>query len=412
MTDKGEDKKNRGLHKRSLTSFITTFSFALVAFSGIMLFIVPPGRIASWTEWRFLGLLKEEWGSIHIVLSLLFMAIGIYHLILNWRAFTGYLVARVKGGLHYPRELIISVVVVAFFTGGAYLNIFPFDQFMAFNRWVKASWVTSPEFEPPIAHAEDLSLAKFAARLGMNLDEALAELKKEQVVVEDANNTLALIGARNSLSPMEIYMKIKKFEKSLPKATVFTEDLVVERFEGRGIGAKTLAQVARENNLDLEGMTKRLVARGVVPRDNETIRQLADRQPVKTTPIQIMQMSLVEKPSGYEEKRKEIQTGPGAKGIPPADRPSPQAAKPETPAAAGGSKPAYTEETVRARFEGKGIGARTLADLAREHNLDLNYLTRRMAEKGLSQKEGETLKEMADRYKTTPIELMKMILVE
>ncbi len=48
----------------------------------------------------------------------------------------------------------------------------------------------------------------------------------------------------------------------------------------------------------------------------------------------------------------------------------------------------------------------------KENNLDMNYISKRLAAKNLSMKEGETLKEMAARYNTTPIELMKMILVE
>ena len=46
------------------------------------------------------------------------------------------------------------------------------------------------------------------------------------------------------------------------------------------------------------------------------------------------------------------------------------------------------------------------------NNLEMDGITKRLTAKNLSAKEGETLKEMAARHKTAPIELMKMILVE
>jgi hypothetical protein len=48
MAKEDKEKQNRIVHRHSLISFLTTFSFVIVAVSGIMMFIVPPGRIASW----------------------------------------------------------------------------------------------------------------------------------------------------------------------------------------------------------------------------------------------------------------------------------------------------------------------------------------------------------------------------
>jgi hypothetical protein len=423
MANKEKEKQKRIIHKHSLTSFLTTFSFVIVAASGIMMFIVPPGRIASWTEWKFFGLTREEWVSIHIVLSIFFAGIGIYHLILNWRIFTSYIISKISKGLHYARELIISIVIVLFCAFGAYLQIFPFRQFIAFNNWVKTLWVTSPEFEPPIAHAEDLSLVNFATRMGMNLDQAMEELKKNKISVQDVNDSLAIIGDQNHMSPMEIYMKIKKFETPITPSTVFTNETVEQKFEGRGIGEKTLAQVAKENNLDLDAMKKRLSAQGVTLKEGETIRELADRQKIKTVPIQILQMALIDKSATPKEAPKEKTSASAIKETAPTSQPqvAPSPAQPTppapqksaTPAAPATQKtPVYTEEMVKAQFEGKGYGEKTLAQVVKENNIDMNYINKRLTAKNLSMKEGETMREMAARYNTTFIELIKMILVE
>ena len=76
MAKEDKDKQNHIVHGHSLTTFLTTFSFVIVAVSGTMMFIVPPGRIASWTEWKFIGLTREEWVSIHVVLSIFFAGVS------------------------------------------------------------------------------------------------------------------------------------------------------------------------------------------------------------------------------------------------------------------------------------------------------------------------------------------------
>lgn len=54
--------KTRLIHGRQLTSFIITFAFVVIAISGVILYIVPPGRVANWTNWQLLGLGKEQRG--------------------------------------------------------------------------------------------------------------------------------------------------------------------------------------------------------------------------------------------------------------------------------------------------------------------------------------------------------------
>ena len=103
---------------------------------------------------------------------------------------------------------------------------------------------------------------------------------------------------------------------------------------------------------------------------------------------------------------------PGTKETPPAVK-TPAVAPGTTPAAPATQKtPAYTEEMVKAQFEGKGIGEKTLVQVAKDNNIDMEYIKKRLSAKGFSMKEGETVKEMAARQNTTPIEFMKMLLVE
>jgi hypothetical protein len=60
------DKTSAGFQWRALTSVLMTLGFVLLAASGIVLFLSPPGRVANWTNWTILGLRKSDWGGVHI----------------------------------------------------------------------------------------------------------------------------------------------------------------------------------------------------------------------------------------------------------------------------------------------------------------------------------------------------------
>ena len=89
---------------RSFTAFIVTWAFLVATVTGVVLYIVPQGRIANWVDWQLLGLLKEDWGNIHLVFGAIFIAGGALHLYFNWKPFTNYLAERISGHLHPKKE--------------------------------------------------------------------------------------------------------------------------------------------------------------------------------------------------------------------------------------------------------------------------------------------------------------------
>lgn len=52
---------------RSLTAFLVTWSFVVLTVNGIVLYVVPQGRIAYWVHWSLVGMEKEQWGWVHSV---------------------------------------------------------------------------------------------------------------------------------------------------------------------------------------------------------------------------------------------------------------------------------------------------------------------------------------------------------
>jgi hypothetical protein len=76
---------------RKASSLTALLSFGTLAASGIVLFLVPQGRVAFWSEWRLWGATKENWAALHILLSLLFLIAGVVHIVLDWGPILSYL---------------------------------------------------------------------------------------------------------------------------------------------------------------------------------------------------------------------------------------------------------------------------------------------------------------------------------
>ncbi|MDH5411123.1 MAG: DUF4405 domain-containing protein, partial [Alphaproteobacteria bacterium] len=72
---------------RGLVAFIVFGGFTVMTVTGLILFVMPPGRVAYWTNWALMGLEKSDWTAVHIVFSLLFVLAGLIHLFFNWKQF-------------------------------------------------------------------------------------------------------------------------------------------------------------------------------------------------------------------------------------------------------------------------------------------------------------------------------------
>ena len=125
------------------------------------------------------------------------------------------------------------------------------------------------------------------------------------------------------------------------------------------------------------------------------------------------------KTAATQEEQKSAAPAPVTKEPAPVTKETASAVKTPTPttvtapaAAPAAKTAAYTEEKVTAMFEGKGAGEKTLAQVSKENNIDMDYIKKRLAAKNFTAKEEETIKDIAARYNTTPIQFLKTLLVE
>jgi hypothetical protein len=287
---------NRNWSGRAFTTLSSLVSFILLCLTGIILYIEPHGRVAYWTKWSFLGLEKDQWGNIHILSGLLLLVAGCFHVYYNWKPLVKYLSGKIETALRYKRELVISGSIFLWIVVSGIWSLPPLTYVTDLAEIIKDSWVSSPELEPPFGHAERVSLQTFCKKQHIPLDQAITELTKAGFELKNPDNTLAEIGDSEGTSGMGVYEVIKKLEpkpEAMKPRVGWTPAKIEEVFAGTGVGRKTLGQIVKEHGLDPETARQRLEEQGVVAKDDDKIKELADRH--DSTPIKILTIILLER---------------------------------------------------------------------------------------------------------------------
>lgn len=282
------------LHTRGLTSFFTLFGFLIMSVTGLVLYVVPAGRVAYWINWQMGGMTKTDWGNIHILSSILFVVAGAIHTWLNWKPLMNYFKDRVSKGIRLRRELAISSVVSVWIVISALFPIPPLSYLLDFNEWLKETWIVETDYEPPFGHAELLSLQTFSKKMEIDPDAAAAELRAKGVSFDSPEETLGEIAERNNTSPMNIYLLIKKFEPAPEpeKLQAYTAESIELEFSGSGIGNKKLSAVCERQGVDPVIARTRLAAAGLPDDLDQTMKAAAETAGV--TPVEIMKVLLLE----------------------------------------------------------------------------------------------------------------------
>jgi len=294
----------KGFQTKAFISLLTFGSFIIMSITGIVLYAAPQGRIAYWVNWKFWGLEKPQWEAIHIISCFFFVVVGIYHLINNWVLLKNYLAGKIAGGLKMKKELAISALIILAIIVVPMNRIWPVTPVLELGEYLKKSWITSKEYEPPFGHAEEVSLRVLAKRVNIDLEKAQKELKARGIQ-EDPGDSLQKIAKVNGTSPMNIYQAIKKFEAAPSpaaapaeaKAPAYTADSVDEKFAGTGVGRKTLAEMIQQTGADPAKVKERLAKNKVEMKDDETFHDAAGKR--KVTPMEVLKVVLVD---GYALK--------------------------------------------------------------------------------------------------------------
>jgi len=286
-------KKNKQ-SSRSFTAFVVTWAFAILTITGIVLYIVPQGRIAYWTHWSLAGLGKEQWGDLHMIFGGVFIAAGILHLWFNWKPFKKYFADRAKGHFELKQEVITSLVFTVALFFMAIFSIPPVSYVFDLNDVIKDSWISSPDLEPPFGHAEEASLAGLAKRMDLDLEKSLLALEQAGIEVASPRDSLDRIARANHLRPVDVYAVIRVHQLKQETIDLFSmsEVDIEEKYAGTGIGRKTLNEIADMTGLDATVISGRLAASGFEMGESENLRAVADRYEI--SPMDVLKTMLIE----------------------------------------------------------------------------------------------------------------------
>ena len=202
-------RKKSHLNFRSFISFLLTLSFLLIAFTGVIMYFTPQGRMAHWTDWRMLWLTKDQWSALHINSCLLFLIGTALHIYLNWRVLLSYVYTKTTAGFRRKWEFALASLLTVVFVGGTFALLPPFSTIMNINEDIKQYWSGQVTTKGPVPHAEALPLKKLIGFTeGADLQQAMKALRSAGYEVHDASITLEMLAKQKYASPMEIYSEI------------------------------------------------------------------------------------------------------------------------------------------------------------------------------------------------------------
>lgn len=271
-----------GFKGRAFISTTAGLSFVGMCVTGIILFVVPPGRIANWTGWTIFGLTKHQWQGLHIWFSLVFMVAACVHLYYNWRALLSYFKGKVSKTLALRWEWMLALVVCVMITVGTLADVKPFSSLMAWNETLKHRWDESGR-RAPIPHAELLTLTELAEHTGdVTIETIMANLTAHGITVDSPDQVVGDLAAAHNMTPDALYR--------IAVGPAHTGPGRVGGGGGRGAGGHgagggrggqgfgrmTLQEYCTSAGIEVDAAIEKLREAGLKPSASMTLREIAD----------------------------------------------------------------------------------------------------------------------------------------
>jgi hypothetical protein len=224
--------------------------------------------------WQLLLLSKAQWQAVHTIVAFAFLVAAGFHIYFNWKVLVAYLKSKLQAGIRMKRELAAASVTGALILAVSITGLPPFGTVMDVGEEIKNSWSTVSS-EPPVPHAELMTVAKLSETVKIPTEKALANLEKQGITVAQPTMTVQQIADENKLTPQQVYQKIQS-EDAKPKVTLA---------EGGGWGRMSVQQVCERYSVPVEAGVARLQAAGFEASGTTMIRELATSR--GKTPIDV-----------------------------------------------------------------------------------------------------------------------------
>ena len=264
---------------RKITSLTALISFVLEMLTSVILYIVPQGRVAYWSDWRLWGLSKTQWGSLHVNLGVLFLIAICLHTYYNWSPIVAYLKNKSAELRFFTGDFTAALFLSLVFVLGTYWELPPFSTIIAIGDQIKDDSARKYG-EPPYGHAELSSLKIFSKKAELDLDASLIRLAAANIRITDPSQSIADIARLNNLSPKAVYQAMSPPEqpgtaKALPDNPP------------AGFGQRALADICHEYDLNINVLLPGLADRKITATTSMTIKEIAAKN--NTSPMDIFE---------------------------------------------------------------------------------------------------------------------------
>lgn len=280
-------KQRRGFNLRSFITFSLVISTIIMSWSGFILYIAPPGRIANWGTWKLMLFTKSEWQALHTIFSYLFFILVVVHLFfVNWRTFLTYFKSRIKSGLNRKWELATAVIVSGMVFTGTLRNWTPFGPVMIFGDKVKEGW--ADKFEtPPAIHMENYSLRQLSIQFdSTDISDLKRTLEEKGIRFRETDTTLKQIAERNATTPASIYQILTSRYGSK------NDHIKSESGTGQGYGRYTLETIAKNSGKDVLDLVAILKEKGIEAKPETSLKVIASQ--LQKSPGEVFRMLTTE----------------------------------------------------------------------------------------------------------------------
>jgi hypothetical protein len=277
---------NKLFNWRAFFSVLIALSFIGMTFTGVILFVVPPGRIANWTGWTLLALTKRQWIGIHLWFSLIFVVASVFHVYLNWNLFVSYFKSKVNKAFALRAEWILALVICAAIFLGTLGDVTPFSSLLAWNENIKHSW-DSPQQRAPVPHAELLTLTELAKQVqDVDLEAMLTNLKARGIEVNSPDVVLGKLAEGCNMTPARLYnIALGQAAPRRGRGGPGQGGGHDQGGPGRGFGRMMLKEYCVQMGLDVNTAVKKLQDAGFKAGPEMTIRAIADTSGVHPSQI-------------------------------------------------------------------------------------------------------------------------------
>ncbi|MEN6307027.1 MAG: DUF4405 domain-containing protein [Anaerohalosphaeraceae bacterium] len=278
--------QNTALRFRPFVSVLTGFSFLVVIITGVVLFVTPPGRVANWTNWTIWGLTKNQWIALHICFCALFTIVSIIHIALNLRPLVNYFAGRIQSVRRLRYEWIAAFLVCGIAVWGTLKPFAPFSTLLDLNNRLKNSWDSQASQQPPVPHAELLTITQLAEQANVPVDTVLENLKIAGIGAAP-DDIFGTVAEKAGYSPENLFAVAtgKAETRGRGQRRGGGEGQGETRggggSGGGGFGQQTLRQFCQDLNLDINTAMETLRQAGITASADQTIRQIADQNNIR-----------------------------------------------------------------------------------------------------------------------------------